>query len=149
MEVTSRTSTGPRPSSEPAATTARRRRASGAGAGTAKSLPTIAAMKMQREIAAKHIAREFKRIDRGKIRLDETVCDKAGRTEERTGRGRSAIWGTMMSHLIHGWRSVGTGADGKVDAEQDERDEHPLKGEDLPEDGEGGQETGKVSGYGG
>ncbi len=41
---------------------------------------------------------------------------------------------------------VGTGADRKVDAEQDERDEHPLEGEDLPEDGEGREEAGKISG---
>ncbi len=37
-------------------------------------------------------------------------------------------------------------ADGKIDAEQDEGDKHPLLGEDLPEDGEGRKEAGKVSG---
>ncbi len=41
---------------------------------------------------------------------------------------------------------VGTGADGKIDAEQDERDEHPLEGEQLPEDGEGRKEAGEISG---
>ncbi len=41
---------------------------------------------------------------------------------------------------------IHAGADGEVDAEENERDEHPLLSEDLPGDREGREETGKVSG---
>ncbi len=51
VEISRIMSTGLRPSSEPAATTPRRRRAS--GVETVKSLRMIEAMKINREIAAK------------------------------------------------------------------------------------------------
>ena len=50
------------------------------------------------------ISRELKRIDGGKIGLNEADVIKQAVLRERTRRERSAIWGTMMSHLIHGWR---------------------------------------------
>ena len=72
--------------------------------------------------------------------------DKAGRTARANWAGTISDLGNNDEPLDPRVAGVGAGADGKVDAEQDERDEHPLDGEDLPEDGEGRKEAGKVSG---
>ena len=104
----------------------------------------IAAMKMQREIAAKTFPASSSGIERREIGLDEAdvieqaVLERAGGRDDRDLRNDDEPLDPWVA-------GVGTGADGKVDAEQDEGDEHPLKGEDLPEDGEGREETGKVS----
>ncbi len=90
----------------------------------------------------------FKRIGRGKVRFDEAVVIKQAVLDSELG-GDDQDLGNNDDPLDPRVAGVGTRADGKVDAEQDERDEHPLNGEYLPEDGEGGEETGKVSGSGG
>ena len=91
------------------------------------------------------ISRDLKRIDCGKIGLDETYVVKPAVRQCDFG-GDDRDLGNNDEPLDPWVADVGTGADGKIDAEQDERDEHPLDGEDLPEDGEGRKEAGEISG---
>ena len=91
------------------------------------------------------IAGELQRIKRGEIGLDEAdvieqaIFQREGGRDDRDLRNNDQPLQPRITY-------VGARADGKVDAEQDEGDEHPLEGEDPPEDSEGREEAGKVSG---
>ncbi len=90
------------------------------------------------------ISRDLKRTDCGKVGLDEPYVVKPAIGQCELG-GDDRDLGNDDEPLDPRVADVGTGADGKIDAEQDERDEHPLDGEDFPEDGEGCKEAGKIS----
>ena len=100
---------------------------------------------MHREIAAKTFPASSRGSTAGKIRLDETNVVKDAVLMREVERNEEDL-GNDDEPLDPRVAGVNAGADGKVDAEQDERDKHPLLGKDLPEDGEGREEAGKVSG---
>ncbi len=92
----------------------------------------------------KDIARELQRVKRGEVGLDkadvikQAVLQRPHRRNDGNLRNNDQPLQPRITH-------VSARADGEVNAEQDERNEHPLKGEDLPKDGECSEKAGKVS----
>ena len=144
VEVTSRTSTGPKAEQRTGGHHSQATPGIGRGSWNGEKLAYDGGDEDAKRNRGEDISRELQRIDGRKIRLNEAIVIKQAVLDGELG-GDDQDLGNNDEPLDPGVARVGTGADGKVDAEQDERDEHPLDGEDLPEDGEGREEAGEVS----